>query len=88
MTRKDYELLANTFAKTKPTPEQFPDEAQWRVLYSQWEMDIRTLCDALGAANPRFDRGRFQYAATSAIFIDLPRFNDDGSLKPRKDPRS
>ncbi len=88
MTRKDYELLEQVFATTKPTPEQFPDEAQWRVLYSQWEMDIRTLCDALAAANPRFDRGRFQYAATSAIFIDLPSFNDDGSLKPRKDPRS
>jgi hypothetical protein len=51
-------------------------------------MDIRTLCDALGAANPRFDRGQFQYAATGAIYIDLPRFDADGNLKPRKDPRS
>lgn len=73
MTRKDYELLAATFAATKPDPDT--------AMYRQWERDIRAVSDALQAENPRFDRGRFQYAATAPIVITTPRWNVDGSRK-------
>jgi hypothetical protein len=69
MTRKDYELLARVFASTNP----YRRDSVWsdrdvedrRVAYAQWERTVRSLCDALEADNPRFDRSRFQYAATA-----------------------
>lgn len=58
MTRKDYELLAGVFARTRPNPDD--DEAG----YAAWETTIRALCDALENDNPAFNRMRFQFAAT------------------------
>lgn len=92
MTRKDYELLAAAFAKTKPTLDDFTktsldgkntlvDHIKWGAAYGAWETTIREVCDALETDNPRFDRGRFQFAATKPIDITIPRWNADGSRK-------
>lgn len=84
MTRKDYELLAEVFAKTKPTLEDFTttspdgqntlvDHIKYTAAYGAWERTIRALCDALEGDNPRFSRGVFQYAATAPIAITTRR---------------
>lgn len=87
MTRKDYELLAGVFAKTRPTEAQFTttsadgnntmfDGISYKASYGAWETTIRALCDALQADNPAFDRSRFQFAATT------PReFDPEGRFK-------
>lgn len=64
MTRRDYELLAEVFAATRPDPNAMSNEA-YSHTYWQWERDIRVLCDRLSAENPRFDRTQFQFNATN-----------------------
>jgi phytoene dehydrogenase-like protein len=57
MTRKHYIALAAALAATRP--EDGP-------AYDAWCAVVVAICDVLAADNPRFDRGRFQYAATAS----------------------
>ncbi len=53
MTRKDYQLIANTFAKFAKI-QDLDQSINWTGA------DLaRNLADALQADNPRFDRARF-----------------------------
>ena len=61
MTRKDYILIADALKNAQPMCKlnDFADE-----MVSACHRDVaRTLADALGRDNPRFDRERFLKAA-------------------------
>ena len=56
MTRKDYVLIADTFAKFAKIRDL--DQS---INWSEADL-VRNLADALQADNPRFDRARFLVA--------------------------
>jgi hypothetical protein len=58
MTRKDYEILADAFAVSRPNVDAEPD------VYEGWFRAIVKVCDALEIDNPRFSRQLFQFRAT------------------------
>lgn len=57
-TKKHYEKIARVLAKERAKIETNP------VKYSQWCDSVIALSDMFEEDNPRFDRLRFQYAAT------------------------
>lgn len=52
MTRKDYVLLADTMASTRPAKTEHMQDVQW-------EKDVRALALALARDNAAFNIGRF-----------------------------
>ena len=53
MTKKDYILLADALAQSRPLP-------QWDApLHRQWRADVRYIASALRTTNPRFDADKF-----------------------------
>lgn len=55
MSKKQYELLANALAKSKPPSVGNETSAH----DEQWAKDVDAIADALGDDNPRFDKERF-----------------------------
>lgn len=62
MTRKDFELIAETLAMTRPEPHW---DANKRM---QFDMTVRAFCATLTAHNARFDRDRFIKASGGLFF--------------------
>lgn len=54
MSRKDFVMLANVMASTKPL--------QKGLMYDQWVTTVIELCRALSRTNGRFDKDRFYTA--------------------------
>ena len=52
MTRKDFQLIADTLKASKPKSEVSQPLANWM-------MTVDRFADALAETNPRFDRDRF-----------------------------
>lgn len=59
MTRKDYELIAAAFKRTKPYLGGFSDSKLDQAALYGFKMAANTLASDLAAANPRFNRERF-----------------------------
>jgi len=68
MTRKDYVVIADAFALTRPVDRgvlpQSSDKPE-RILRNQWLVDREYVANAFADDNPAFDRLRF-YEATEA----------------------
>ena len=59
MTKKDYELIAAAFKRTKPYLSGFSEtKLDLAALYG-FKMAANALASDFGAANPRFNRERF-----------------------------
>lgn len=67
MDRQDYELLADAFAASRPSPDEEPDE------YEGWRRAIVMVSNVLEASNPYFSRGLFQYRATGEKWVSTIR---------------
>jgi len=75
MTRKDYVAIAAALAASRPTIEQFTttsavghntftNSIAYNAADVGWTAAVIGISNALEADNPRFDRARFQAAAT------------------------
>lgn len=64
MSRKDYELIAAALKQSQPTRSWHP-ELPKSELQAQWDLDVRTIANALAVDNPRFDFRRFLLACSS-----------------------
>lgn len=62
MSRKDYKILAEAFAKVHPDRPGVPLRRSL-VELSCWMSCVQAVADALEKDNPRFHRGRFLAAA-------------------------
>ena len=61
MTKKDFELIANTLRSEDPRTKHYPDMTDWEkgVAGEEWNTTVLAFADALATTNPRFDRARF-----------------------------
>lgn len=57
MTKRDFELIADVLARTKPASYE-DDEA-----HGQWEKTVENFAHRLASTNPNFNRARFLRAA-------------------------
>ena len=62
LTKKHFEVIATALAKARP-PELNPSDEVGRLIAkaqdTQWQVDIKHVCQALREINPRFDEDRF-----------------------------
>lgn len=59
MTRKDYELIAAAFKRTKPYLSGFGTDKQEQAAMYSFKLTANMLASDFAASNPRFNRERF-----------------------------
>lgn len=62
LTKKHFEVIATALAKARPPELNPPDEAGRLIAKAQdtqWQVDVKHVCQALKEINPRFNEDRF-----------------------------
>ena len=60
MTKKDFELIANTLRSEDPRTKHYFDMTDWeKGAADEWNTIVLAFANALQTTNPRFDRARF-----------------------------
>lgn len=58
MSKKDYELIAESLKNSQPDSRLVQPE-YWSTACAQWKISVKIICDSLSNNNPRFNREKF-----------------------------